>query len=97
MANRPRRDPLQRSSLTDKLMQVAVRRLTKEEGATSPAARLRIAADLRDAAEAQLRSEIIMARTVNSMSWAEIAEAVGVSPQALHRKYGQYRVRRPAP
>jgi hypothetical protein len=97
MPNRPKRDPLRRSRDADMLMQATVRRFAKADGATSAVHRLRIAADLRDAAEAQLQTEIIFARTVDGMSWAEIAREVGVSPQALHRKYSGYRVRRNAP
>ncbi len=44
-------------------------------------------AQLRDAAELALRELIAFAR-VNGATWSEIAELLGVTTQAAHKRYG---------
>jgi hypothetical protein len=48
---------------------------------------LRAAVDVRDAADAYLRELVDMARN-DGATWAEIGEAIGVTTQAAHQRYG---------
>jgi hypothetical protein len=96
---RPEREPRHWCTRT---IEVAVRRLSEEEhsrqeaildeiieGKLEAAAviELRIAADLRVAAERQIR--VLVTRAIASgCSWREVGDALGVSPQAAHQRYG---------
>ncbi|WP_329441912.1 hypothetical protein [Streptomyces canus] len=75
----------------DKLMRVAVYRISEERNATSHTDRLSLAAELRSAAELRVLKEIAQCRA-SGLSWAEIGAALGVSAQAAHRRYRGRRV-----
>ncbi|MFD8349988.1 hypothetical protein ACFV1X_13730 [Streptomyces coelicoflavus] len=70
----------------DKLMHVAVRRISEERKATSHIERLSLAGELRTAAELRVLKEIARCRD-SGVSWADIGAALGVSGQAAHRRY----------
>ncbi|KUO13614.1 hypothetical protein AQJ58_00450 [Streptomyces sp. DSM 15324] len=70
----------------DRLMQVAVRRISEERNATSHTERLSLAGELRTAAELRVLKEIARCRD-SGVSWADIGAALGVSGQAAHRRY----------
>lgn len=73
---------------TDRLMQVAVRRISEQRNATSLVDRLSLAAEIRAAAELRVKKEIARCRRAG-LSWAEIGTALGVSSQAAHRRYAK--------
>jgi hypothetical protein len=66
-------------------MEVAVRRLAQDEGDTSLANRLHLAADLRVAAEQNLESHVALAQRI--LTWRQIGDAIGVSAQAAHERF----------
>lgn len=70
-------------------MRDKIRQQCRLTGDKSPEFRIRMATILRDAAEAVLREEVVMAREVYAVSWRRIGEALGVSQQAAHHKYVQ--------
>lgn len=72
--------------LLDRLMRVAVRRISEERNATSHVERLSLAGELRAAAERRVLKEIARCRH-SGASWADIGAALGVSGQAAHRRY----------
>jgi hypothetical protein len=54
---------------------------------TAEVIELRVAADLREAAERKIRVLVPQA-IANGCSWREVGDALGVSPQAAHQRYG---------
>jgi hypothetical protein len=66
-----------------------VRRLASRIVEESGGSQLQALADIRAAAERQIRVEILLLRTtiVPPPSWREIGDDLGVSAQAAHRKY----------
>ena len=70
-------------------MRDTIRQQCRLAGDKSPEFRIRMATILRDAAEAVLREEVVMAREVYGVSWRLIGDALGVSQQAAHHKYVQ--------
>ncbi len=59
-------------------------------GDDDPRAALRATADLRRAVERQEAQLVRRARN-KGLSWAEVAAQLGVTKQAVHRKYGGHR------
>ena len=57
-------------------------------GDEDPRAALAAAARLREAAD-RLAASVVRRARVRGMSWAEIAAVIGVSKQAVHKKYGR--------
>jgi DNA-directed RNA polymerase specialized sigma24 family protein len=53
-----------------------------------PRAALAAARELRRAAD-RTEAAVVRRARVGGLAWAEIAEALGVSRQAVHRKYGR--------
>ncbi len=64
--------------------------LIGETGDDDPRRALRAAADLRREAQ-RVESAVVRRARLQGLSWAEIAAAIGVSKQAVHRKYGKRR------
>jgi DNA-directed RNA polymerase specialized sigma24 family protein len=65
-----------------------VAKLALATGDEDPGAALSAAADLRRAAR-WLEAAVVRRARVAGWSWAEIAAVLGVSKQAVHRKYGR--------
>ncbi|MEU6764830.1 hypothetical protein ABZ916_20150 [Streptomyces sp. NPDC046853] len=86
MTNRPRRTSEPPDDLAERLMRVAVRRISKDRDATGFHDRISLAAELRDAAEIRISKEVARGKR-GAMSWAEIGAALGISAQAAHRKH----------
>lgn len=64
--------------------------LAKRAGSTDPAMGLRAVAALRRLLDKLEQMQVRNARTAG-WSWQEIASAMGVSKQAVHRKHGRRR------
>jgi AraC-like DNA-binding protein len=56
-------------------------------GDEDPRAALRAAAELRRASE-RMEERLVRRARNQGLSWAEVASQLGVSKQAVHRKYG---------
>lgn len=56
-------------------------------GDDDPRAALRAAAELRRASE-RMEARLVRRARNQGLSWAEVATQLGVSKQAVHRKYG---------
>jgi DNA-directed RNA polymerase specialized sigma24 family protein len=65
-----------------------VAKLALAAGDENPRAALSAAAELRSAA-GRLEAVVVRRARVAGWSWAEIAGVLGVSKQAVHRKYGR--------
>jgi DNA-directed RNA polymerase specialized sigma24 family protein len=65
-----------------------VAKLALATGDDDPRAALSAAAELRRAA-GRLQAAVVRRARLAGWSWAEIAAVLGVSKQAVHRKYGQ--------
>lgn len=65
-----------------------VMRLAQAAGDDEPRAGLAAAAELRKEA-ARVESVQVRRARAHGCTWAEIAEALGVTKQAAHRKYGR--------
>ena len=63
-------------------------RIALATGDDDPRAALAAARELRRAAD-RTEAAVVRRARVNGLAWAEIAEALGVSRQAVHRKYGR--------
>lgn len=61
--------------------------LARATGDDDPRAALRAAAELRRASE-RMEAQLVRRARVRGLSWAEVAAELGVSKQAVHRKYG---------
>jgi len=61
--------------------------LAQATGDDDPRAALRAAAELRRATE-RLEAQLVRRARNQGMSWAEVAEQLGVAKQTVHRKYG---------
>jgi DNA invertase Pin-like site-specific DNA recombinase len=61
--------------------------LARATGDDDPRAALRAAAQLRRETE-RLEAQLVRRARNQGMSWAEVAAQLGVSKQAVHRKYG---------
>lgn len=66
----------------DELMKVA-----QATGDEDPRIALRAAAELRRASE-RMEGQLVRRGRNQGLSWAEVAAQLGVSKQAVHRKYG---------
>jgi DNA-directed RNA polymerase specialized sigma24 family protein len=70
-------------------MEVAeMMRLAEATGDDDPRAALAAARELRRAAD-RAEAAVVRRARVSDLSWAEIAACLGVSKQAVHRKYGR--------
>jgi DNA invertase Pin-like site-specific DNA recombinase len=67
-----------------------MRALVDAAGDDDPRAALRAAAEWRREAE-RLQAQLVRRARNAGLSWAEIARELGVSKQAVHRKYGGQR------
>jgi DNA invertase Pin-like site-specific DNA recombinase len=63
-------------------------RIALATGDDDPRAALAAARELRRAAD-RTEAGVVRRARVNGLAWSEIAEALGVSRQAVHRKYGR--------
>ncbi len=63
-------------------------RIALATGDDDPRAALAAARELRRAAD-RTEAAVVRRARVSGLAWAEIAEALGVSRQAVHRKYGR--------
>lgn len=61
--------------------------LARATGDDDPRAALRAAAELRRASE-RMEARLVRRARNQGLSWAEVAQQLGVSKQAVHRKYG---------
>lgn len=61
--------------------------LVQATGDDDPRTALQAAAELRRESE-RLQAQLVRRARNSGMSWAEIATELGVSKQAVHRKYG---------
>lgn len=75
-----------RDGMAHNFVRKAVDHLAARDGDGSKRAELIWASDLVVAGESHIRTLVRDARE-EGMTWAEIGEALGVSPQAAHRKY----------
>lgn len=65
--------------------------LARAAGDDDPYAALRAAAELRRGAE-RMEAQLVRRARNQGMSWAEVAAQLGLSKQAVHRKYGGRRL-----
>lgn len=65
----------------------ALAALVRAAGDDDPRRALRAAAELRRGTE-RLEAELVRRARNQGLSWAEVAAQLGVSKQAVHRKYG---------
>lgn len=61
--------------------------LAQAAGDDDPLVALRAAAELRRASE-RMEAQLVRRARNQGLSWAEVAAQLGVSKQAVHRKYG---------
>ena len=61
--------------------------LAQAAGDDDPRAALRAAGELRRASE-RMEAQLVRRARNHGLSWAEVAAQLGVSKQAVHRKYG---------
>ncbi len=62
--------------------------LAQSAGDDDPRTALRATVELRRAAD-QMEAVVVRRARVRGMSWAEIASYLGVSKQAVHKRYGR--------
>ena len=65
-----------------------VMRLAQATGGDDPRAALAAARELRRAAD-RTEAAVVRRARVSGLAWAEIAAQLGVSKQAVHKKYGR--------
>ncbi|MEO6997006.1 MAG: hypothetical protein ABI112_02890 [Terracoccus sp.] len=65
-----------------------VLRLAQATGDDDPRAALAAARDLRRAAD-RTEAAVVRRARVSGLAWADIATQLGVSKQAVHKKYGR--------
>ncbi|MFI1726482.1 hypothetical protein [Streptomyces sp. NPDC020489] len=87
MATDPRRTDMSTREAR-KLINAALASLTRLYQDASPTGLIRQAAELRDAAEDVLHSQVVLANGITWVPWRLIGPALGVSAQAAQRKYG---------